>query len=48
MGNFSTFYATNQVLLFAGLAIAIVPPLVVFVLLQRSFIQGLTVGAVRG
>jgi ABC-type glycerol-3-phosphate transport system permease component len=48
MGNFSTFYATNQVLLFAGLAIAIVPPLVVFVLLQRSFIHGLTVGAVRG
>jgi len=48
MGNFSTFYATNQVLLFAGLAIAIVPPLVVFVLLQRSFIQGLTVCAVRG
>jgi raffinose/stachyose/melibiose transport system permease protein len=48
MGNFSTFYATDQVMLFAGLAIAIVPPLVLFILLQRSFIQGLTVGAVRG
>lgn len=47
MGNFSTFYATDQTLLFAGLAIAMVPPLVVFAVLQRSFIQGLTVGALR-
>ena len=47
MGNFSNFYATDQSLLFAGLAIAMVPPLVVFVVLQRSFIEGLTVGAVR-
>jgi raffinose/stachyose/melibiose transport system permease protein len=47
MGNFSNFYATDQVLLFAGLAIAMVPPLVVFAVLQRSFIQGLTVGAMR-
>jgi raffinose/stachyose/melibiose transport system permease protein len=47
MGNFSTFYATDQSLLFAGLAIAMVPPLVVFAVLQRSFIQGLTVGALR-
>jgi raffinose/stachyose/melibiose transport system permease protein len=47
MGNFSNFYATDQALLFAGLAIAMVPPLVVFAVLQRSFIQGLTVGAMR-
>jgi raffinose/stachyose/melibiose transport system permease protein len=47
MGNFSNFYATDQTLLFAGLAIAMVPPLVVFAVLQRSFIEGLTVGAVR-
>jgi ABC-type glycerol-3-phosphate transport system permease component len=47
MGNFSTFYATDQSLLFAGLAIAMVPPLVVFAILQRSFIEGLTVGALR-
>jgi ABC-type glycerol-3-phosphate transport system permease component len=47
MGNFSNFYATDQALLFAGLAIAMVPPLVVFAALQRSFIQGLTVGAMR-
>jgi ABC-type glycerol-3-phosphate transport system permease component len=47
MGNFSNFYATDQALLFAGLAIAMVPPLVVFAVLQRSFIQGLTLGALR-
>jgi len=49
MGNFSNFYATDQVVLFAGLAIAMVPPLDVFAVLQRSFIhiQGLTVGASR-
>jgi len=47
IGNFSNFYATDQVVLFAGLAIAIVPPLVLFALLQRSFTEGLTVGASR-
>lgn len=47
MGNFSNFYATDQTLLFAGLAIAMVPPLMVFAVLQRSFIQGLTLGALR-
>lgn len=47
VGNFSNFYATDQVVLFAGLAIAIVPPLVVFASLQRSFTEGLTVGASR-
>ena len=45
--RFSTFYATDQGLTFAGMAIAIVPPLVVFVVLQRSFVQGLTAGVVR-
>jgi raffinose/stachyose/melibiose transport system permease protein len=47
VGNFSNFYATDQVVLFAGLAIAIVPPLLLFALLQRSFTDGLTVGASR-
>ena len=47
VGNFSNFYATDQVVLFAGLAIAIAPPLVMFALLQRSFTEGLTVGASR-
>ena len=47
IGNFSNFYTTDESLLFAGLALAMLPPLVVFAVLQRSFIQGLTVGAVR-
>jgi raffinose/stachyose/melibiose transport system permease protein len=47
IGNFSNFYATDQAVLFAGLATAMVPPLLVFAALQRSFIEGLTVGAFR-
>jgi raffinose/stachyose/melibiose transport system permease protein len=45
--TFSTFYATDQGLRFAGLAITFVPPLLAFVLFQRSFVEGLTTGAVR-
>ncbi len=48
LNRFSTFYATDQGLTLAGLAIAILPPLLLFLVLQRSFIQGLTAGAVRG
>lgn len=47
MSRFSTFYATDQGLTFAGMAIVMVPPLLLFLVLQRSFIQGLTAGAVR-
>lgn len=48
MGNYSNFYATDQAVLFAGLATAMVPPLLLFAVLQRSFIAGLTVGALHG
>lgn len=41
LSRFSTFYATDQGLTFAGMAIAILPPLLLFVVLQRSFIGGL-------
>ena len=47
IGNFANFYATDQVVLFAGLAIAMVPPPLVFSVLQRSFTEGLTLGATR-
>ncbi len=48
LSRFSTFYATDQELTFAGMAIAIVPPLLlVLLVLQRSFIQGWTAGVVR-
>ena len=45
--RFSTLYATDQGLTFAGMAIVIVPPLPLFAFLQRGFIQGLTAGVVR-
>lgn len=47
LSRFSTFYATDQGLTFAGMAIAILPPLLLFLVLQRSFIQGLVAAAVR-
>ena len=40
--RFSTFYATDQGLTFAGMAIAILPPLLLFLVLRGSFIRGLT------
>ena len=45
--RFSTLYATEQGLTFAGMAIAIVPPLLLFLVLQRTFIKGLTAGVIR-
>ena len=45
--TFSTFYATDQGLKFAGLAIIFLPPMIAFLLIQRTFIEGLTSGAVR-
>ena len=47
LSRFSTFYATDQGLTFAGMAIAIMPPLLLFLVLQRRFITGLTAGVVR-
>ena len=45
--RFSTYYATDQGLTFAGMAIVIVPPLLLFLVLQRSFFRGLAAGVVR-
>ena len=47
LSRFSTFYATDEGLTFAGMAIVIVPPLLLFLVLQRRFIRGLTEGAIR-
>jgi raffinose/stachyose/melibiose transport system permease protein len=47
LSRFTTYYATDQGLTFAGMAIALLPPLLLFLVLRRSFIQGLTAGAVR-
>jgi ABC-type glycerol-3-phosphate transport system permease component len=45
--TFSIFFATDEGLRFAGLAITFVPPLVLFLLFQRSFVEGLTAGTER-
>ena len=45
LSRFSTSFTTDQGLTFAGMAIALLPPLLLFLVLQRSFIQGLTAGA---
>jgi ABC-type glycerol-3-phosphate transport system permease component len=47
MSRFSTLYATDQGRTFAGMAIAIIPPLVLFLVVQRGFIRGLAAGTVR-
>ena len=39
--RFSTFYATDQGLTFAGMAMAALPPLLLFLLLQRTLFRGL-------
>ena len=43
--TFSTFYATDEGLRFAGLAIILLPPLIVFLILQRRALASLTPGA---
>jgi raffinose/stachyose/melibiose transport system permease protein len=45
---FSGEYTTNQSLVAAGVTIAIVPIIVVYVLFQRKFIEGITAGSVKG
>ena len=47
LSRFSTFYSTDQGLTLAAMAIGILPPLVLFLVFQRSFFQGLTAGSVR-
>jgi raffinose/stachyose/melibiose transport system permease protein len=42
--TFSTFYETDQGLKFAGLAIVFLPPLLLFLIVQRRFVQGLAIG----
>lgn len=45
--RFSTLFATDQGLTYAGMAVAIVPPLGLFLIVQRTFIEGLTAGVIR-
>ncbi|MET7570681.1 carbohydrate ABC transporter permease [Streptomyces sp. NPDC005492] len=46
--NFQGEFLTQYPLLFAGVVIASAPVVIVYVLLQKQFVSGLTAGAVRG
>lgn len=48
IANFRGAHATNWGLVFAGSLTAVIPTIVLFIVFQRYFIQGLTSGAVRG
>lgn len=46
--NFQGEFLTNYPLLFTGVAIASIPITIVYILLQRYFVEGMTAGAVKG
>lgn len=46
--NFQGEFLTNYPLLFTGVAIASIPITIVYILLQRYFVAGMTAGAVKG
>ncbi len=45
---FSGEYTTDQSLVAAGVAIAIVPIIAIYIVFQRKFIEGITAGSVKG
>jgi raffinose/stachyose/melibiose transport system permease protein len=45
---FSGEYTTNQSLVAAGVTIAVIPIVIVYIIFQRKFIEGITAGAVKG
>ncbi|MGN8769148.1 alpha amylase N-terminal ig-like domain-containing protein [Paenibacillus barengoltzii] len=48
LANFQGQYTTQWGIVFAGSLIAVVPIILLFLLLQRYFIAGITAGAVKG
>ena len=48
LSSLLTPYGNNYVLLISGAVLAVLPILALFLLFQRSFIAGLTIGAVKG
>jgi multiple sugar transport system permease protein len=48
IANFRGAHSTNWGLVFAGSLTAVIPTVLLFVIFQRYFIQGITTGAVRG
>ncbi|GAB4440725.1 MAG: carbohydrate ABC transporter permease [Anaerolineae bacterium] len=48
IANFRGVHATDWGLIFAASLVAVVPTIIIFVLFQRYFVQGLTSGAIKG
>ena len=48
LASLLTPYGNNYVLLMSGAVLAVLPLLILFLLFQKAFISGLTVGAVKG
>lgn len=48
LNQYIEVYAQQYGVFFAGTLLAIIPPAVIFLLLQREFVSGLTSGAVKG
>jgi multiple sugar transport system permease protein len=48
IANFRGVHSTDWGLIFAASLTAVIPTLVIFVLFQRFFVQGITTGAVKG
>jgi ABC-type glycerol-3-phosphate transport system permease component len=48
MRNFSTKYLTDYAGEFATLTMMIIPFLILYIVMQKYFIKGLTAGAVKG
>jgi raffinose/stachyose/melibiose transport system permease protein len=46
--GFKGEYSTSYGLMFTGVAIASAPLVIMYILMQRTFIAGLTSGAVKG
>jgi len=48
LNNLHGAFFTNYNLLAAGALIAAIPPVVIFILLQKHFVRGLTLGSTKG
>lgn len=46
--NFRGQYLTNYPLMFSGVILATIPMVIMYVLLQRHFVAGMTMGSVKG
>jgi multiple sugar transport system permease protein len=48
LNNLQGEFFVNYNLLAAGALLAAIPPIIVFILLQKQFVRGLTLGATKG